>query len=258
VTPAPISVVVPTYERTELCLRAVRSALGQDPPPREVLVCDNASGDETARALAERFAGQGDRVRHLRAPLGTNGPAWGRNLGLDRARSAWVAFLDDDDEWLPGKLAAQLAAAADGVDLVATNALRTSDGTPYLTSPPPHPDHATLLRDNALITSSVLVRRDALRASGGFPQVRRLQGVEDYAAWLTLAAAGARMTVLPAPLVRYRDEGAAKFGAAGEAALGQLVHLYLRHWSRRPTDVARARRAASAAIVARRARRAAR
>lgn len=100
--------VIPTRFRPELVTRAVRSALAQTHRDIEVLVVVDGPDDATATALA---ALGDDRLRvHV---LPTNGGAPNaRNTGAAQARGRWVAFLDDDDEWLPDKLAVQLRLAA--------------------------------------------------------------------------------------------------------------------------------------------------
>lgn len=242
---APVSVVIPTHQRAALLADAVRSVLAQDPGPLEVLVCDDASADETPEIVAG-LARDDDRVRLLRTPAASGGPAVPRNLGLSQARAPWVALLDDDDRWLPGKLAAQLA-HCDGLDLLAANALCRSTGRPYF---PAAPDPAELPRDNVLITSTVLVRTDLLRAAGGFPERPAWHGVEDYGAWLALADLGARMAILPDCLVDYRDAGDDRFGdLAPRHTHRRLASLHGHRWLRRPLDPLRARTAASAFVT---------
>src|SRR5262249_8241747 len=95
--------IIPTYNRARLVPRAVRSALAQTTAEDEVIVADDGSIDNTAEALVE-FR---DRVRHLRLPHGGEGAT--RNRGVAHATRPLVAFLDSDDEWLPGKLKLQRA-----------------------------------------------------------------------------------------------------------------------------------------------------
>ena len=78
----------------------MRSALAQDPAPAEVLVCDDGSPAPAAERLRALESLDGT-VRDLRAERGSGGPARPRNAGLAAARGELVAFLDDDDEWLP-------------------------------------------------------------------------------------------------------------------------------------------------------------
>jgi glycosyltransferase involved in cell wall biosynthesis len=102
-----VSVLIPTADRPVFVLRAVRSALAQTVRDLEVVVVVDGPGEETQRALRE----VGDprlRVATLPRRLGEGGA---RNAGLAEASGEWVAFLDDDDEWLPEKLELQLEAA---------------------------------------------------------------------------------------------------------------------------------------------------
>src|SRR3954466_9199403 len=98
---APVSVIIPTYNRPESCAEAVASVLAQEPAPLEVLVCDNASPAPAAARLLELVEGR-PGVRVLRRATNSGGPAAPRNEALRAATAPWVAFLDDDDQWLPG------------------------------------------------------------------------------------------------------------------------------------------------------------
>ncbi len=103
-----VSVVIPTYLRPELVVRAVRSALAQEPGPAEVVVVVDGQDSESQDALAAI----GDTRVRVVVPSEGLGNGGARNEGVRQATGEWVAFLDDDDEWLPGKLAAQLETAA--------------------------------------------------------------------------------------------------------------------------------------------------
>ncbi len=104
-----VSVVIPTRDRPALLLRAIHSALEQTLREIEVIVViDGEEGSESADAVARL---SDERVRCI--ALGERvGGAEARNIGARSARSEWIALLDDDDEWLPAKLAAQIDAAA--------------------------------------------------------------------------------------------------------------------------------------------------
>jgi glycosyltransferase involved in cell wall biosynthesis len=105
--PPQVSVVIPTRERPELVGRAVRSALAQEGSEIEVIVVLDGPDEATVRALASV---DDPRLRVLALPERA-GLGAARNAGVKAARSPWVGLLDDDDEWLPGKLKTQLDVA---------------------------------------------------------------------------------------------------------------------------------------------------
>jgi len=98
-----ISVVIPTYNRSGLVTRAVKSALDAVTPGDEILVIDDGSTDDTAEILRPSY----DRIRYIHTE--NSGPGAARNLGIHLATCPLVAFLDSDDEWLPDKLYLQRA-----------------------------------------------------------------------------------------------------------------------------------------------------
>lgn len=102
-----VSVVIPTYLRPELCARAVRSALDQSFKQIEVLVVVDGMDEPTERALGQI---SDPRLRVLVPPRHL-GNADARNFGIEQARADWIAFLDDDDLWMPEKLQQQMELA---------------------------------------------------------------------------------------------------------------------------------------------------
>ena len=106
-----VSVVIPTHDRPDLLLRAVASVLAQTVTDLEVVVVDDGS--------ARPVEVHDDRVTVLRHDTALGAPA-ARNTGVAASTGDVVAFLDDDDQWLPTKLARQLAVleARDDVVLV--------------------------------------------------------------------------------------------------------------------------------------------
>ena len=104
-----VSVVIPTRDRPELLRRAVDSVLGQDyPGPIEVVIVQDRP--DPAAAAPEFPTSRPDRSVRLLANHEAPGAAATRNIGLRAAAGDLVALCDDDDVWLPGKLAAQVAA----------------------------------------------------------------------------------------------------------------------------------------------------
>lgn len=99
-----VSSIIPTYNRAETIMRAVNSALSQDYKPHELIVIDDGSEDETGQLL-KPLADKGELLLIRQANRGVSAA---RNQGLKLARGTLIAFLDSDDEWLPGKIRAQV------------------------------------------------------------------------------------------------------------------------------------------------------
>ena len=229
-----VSVIVTTHERPELCARAVRSALAQTLAPDEVLVWDDGSSSET-RARLRHLTARHPEIRLFEGePAGT--PAVGRNRLIELARGEWVAMLDDDDEWLPAKLALQLP-YMDAWDVIGSAARRRSNDSDYVPHVGPV-SRTVLFRDNVLLLSTVMIRRRALAAK--FREERSLAGLEDYCLWLDLADAGARIVGTPDVVAIYDDSGAVRLSTAAYAVQKRLVLHMLQRWRRRLLDRATA------------------
>lgn len=93
-----VAVIVPTYNRAQMIGEAVECLLAQADGPDEIIVVDDGSTDETAAVLA----GYGDRIRVI--VQANAGVAAARNTGAAAATSDWLAFLDSDDLWRPGRM----------------------------------------------------------------------------------------------------------------------------------------------------------
>jgi|SRR6267378_4283950 len=97
-----VSVIIPTYNRAQLCKEAVESALSQTYHDIEVIVVDDGSTDSTREVVSHLDS----RVRYLSQK--NSGVSAARNLGMQSARGEFIAFLDSDDTWLPWKLQLQV------------------------------------------------------------------------------------------------------------------------------------------------------
>src|SRR5262245_48941409 len=171
-----VSIVVPTHDRPHMLQEAVDSALAQTFRDFEIIIVLNgasAAAIDTAKRLAAD-----PRIRTVEMEDSTLAAA--RNFGLGFAMGEWIAFLDDDDVWLPDKLAVQLdAARRTGADLVTCDfCFFDHDGIIAHGGLRPRPDgltfaEALMLGNYVSGGSSVLVRAAALRRHGGFdPSLR--------------------------------------------------------------------------------------
>jgi len=100
-----ISVVIPAHNRAAVIQRSLDSVLRQTRPAQEIIVVNDGSSDDTA-SVCEKMSGAGVRIVTLAEK---NGAQKARNAGIRAAAGDWIAFQDSDDEWLPQKLAKQVA-----------------------------------------------------------------------------------------------------------------------------------------------------
>lgn len=193
-----VSVILPTYNRARTLERAVRSVLAQTQPDLELLVVDDGSTDHTSQVLA----GIHDPRLHV-IRQDNRGPAAARNAGIAAARGDWLAFQDSDDEWLPHKLAAQLAAARNadigfvlsGYQVDHPGMARAIRPESALRRGNPIPD---LLDGWPIITPTWLVRRTLVQQLGGFDE--RLHCFEDWDLVFRLSDL-TRMTAIAGPVL---------------------------------------------------------
>lgn len=99
--PSAVTVIIPTYNRAHLVARAITSALQQLRVGDRIIVVDDGSTDSTGAVLRPLL----ESIDYIRTKNGGAGAA--RNVGVREARTPLIAFLDSDDEWLPGKLELQ-------------------------------------------------------------------------------------------------------------------------------------------------------
>ena len=210
------SVVIPTYNRADVVVRAIASALAQTRSPGEIIVVDDGSTDDTAA----RVPSLGDpRVRYIRQD--NAGVSAARNAGVRAARGEVVAFLDSDDVWKPGKLEHDLRVLEHHpeVDAVFTD-LDKHDGDTYVASfardcPPfvellarhtgadpivfdPRELRLLLLEQVPIMPSAFAIRREVFERVGGFDSSWR--SWEDWELFLRLSAAGVRLAYVDRPL----------------------------------------------------------
>ncbi|GIG90958.1 glycosyltransferase family 2 protein [Plantactinospora endophytica] len=183
-----VSVVIPTRNRPDLVTRAVRSVLAQTVTDLEVIVVVDGPDDATREVLA---AIGDDRLRVLPLPESGGAPN-ARNLGVREARAPWTALLDDDDEWLPTKLAVQLDLAAGARVALPIVACRLLNRTPRAEFVMPRrlpavgeplTEYLTVRRglfhgDGFIQTSTILAPTELLRRVQFTVGLRRLQELD--------------------------------------------------------------------------------
>jgi glycosyltransferase involved in cell wall biosynthesis len=260
-----LSVVIPCFNASRYIAAAIRSVQDQNWDKLEIIVVDDGSTDGSADLVASQFPA----VKLIRQA--NQGAAAARNLGVSQAQGSWIAFLDADDVWLPGKLSAQSdRLRADPAARVAYTAWQVWPGE---TPSPGVAELATLLAgaddelrwagpsgwiypdlllDCALWTSTVVAHRTVFDEVGVFDTGLRIG--EDYDLWLrvsritrilrvnrpcALYRAHPASITRGAPLENYRSivvsRAIARWGyghePAGTAAKAHVRRALARSWS---------------------------
>jgi glycosyltransferase involved in cell wall biosynthesis len=190
-----VSVVIPTYNRSELILAAVESVLSQTYTDYELIVIDDGSTDSTRERLRPYL----DRIRYFYQP--NRGVSAARNAGVKAARGEWLSMLDSDDVWHPTKLERQLdalAALGDGFGACFTDC--NYIGNPAISStvfeaagfnadvpfgPLDNPLHYMVGNRYGICIPSLLVLRSLVNEIGGFDETLGLAEDRDLIFKLT-------------------------------------------------------------------------
>jgi len=207
-----ISVVIPSYNRSHCVCNAILSVMSQTFTDYEIIVVDDGSTDNTEEALQPYLL----KIAHIFQK--NKGVSAARNTGIRAAKGKWIAFLDSDDEWLPGKLAQQVKDVSQYPDAVLSCTNVSFEGKngmvsiDFLKTCRNFVSHQVEFIQEPLCksyacTSTVLARRDAIFAAGLFDE--ELSIYEDIDLFFRLSLLGG-FTVNPAILARAyrRDEPA--------------------------------------------------
>lgn len=184
-----VSVIIPTRNRAELLTRALNSALRQTYPNFEIIIIDDASEDHTG-AVVQSF--KDERLRYILLKKNM-GAAAARNAGIEQAEGEYVAFLDSDDQWLPEKLAHQVAAMDNlnsRVGIVYCMTERIYGSRHYLIPSPDIKRRGDLYRNMVLgyynvPTPAALVRKECFDRCGVFDP--HLAALEEWDMWLRIS-----------------------------------------------------------------------
>lgn len=196
-----VSVVIPTYNRADYLQEAIDSVLAQAYTDYEIIVLDDGSTDNTKEALAHYK----DKIKYFYQE--NRGPTAAKNSGMQKARGEYIAFLDDDDLWLPEKLAKQvealdnnqkLAFVCSGSYVIDSSGQRIDEWKKVTQN---QETFSNLYEANFVFTLTVMIRRKCLAATGLFDE--NLSIVQDYDLWLRLAKRYP-FAYIALPLAQYR------------------------------------------------------
>lgn len=233
------SVIIPTYNHRDTVAAALESVFAQERDDLEIIVVNDGSPDDTAEVLQPFL----DRIRYIEQE--NAGQAAARNRGIAEATGTFIALLDDDDLWPAGKLDWQIAALEQhsdavlvyGEDVRVDAAGQPRPATPRRGYKRPSGDAYGDFLEGCWIASpgQTLIRRDALKAIGGFDT--GIWGSDDWDLYLRLAKIGPFVYEdRPALLYRVHEGNASgnvlRHLAGHDAAAAKHRARGLRRWRR--------------------------
>ena len=216
-----VSVIIPAYRCSDTVIASVDSALAQN-VPLEIILIDDCP-DEPVRTVLAQYIDRGD-IRYVCNDRNL-GVAESRNRGVALAQAPYIAFLDADDQWCPGKLEKQLAALeqADAALCCTGRELLSQCGEPtgkYI-GVKETITYRELLKHNCINCSSVVMpRKIALE----FP-MEHADSHEDYILWLKILKKYGYACGINEPLLRYRVSKSGKSGSKLHSA-GMTFRVY--------------------------------
>ena len=190
-----VSCIITTYKRPiKIVKRALESVINQTYEDMEILLVnddpEDKKRDEELRLLIQSFP---KNIQYILLPAHL-GACQARNIGVEKAEGEYIAFLDDDDEWLPEKLEKQMECIKEGdVALVYSShyyvnlkGRRREIEEPLAGVRKNRQELKYLLRENFIgSTSSPLIKKQAIKAVGGFD--KNLKSSQDHDLWLRIA-----------------------------------------------------------------------
>ncbi|KYG33707.1 glycosyltransferase family 2 protein [Alkalihalobacillus trypoxylicola] len=203
-----VSVIIPTYNRAEVIMRAINSVLNQTYKDFEMIIIDDGSSDNTEYVVKQIID---SRVRYIKHHKNLNG-AIARNTGIDASRGEFIAFLDSDDEWLPRKLEKQLSILLkcdNKENVLCYSQLIKQTGAIKRTSPKRGIETSELVEEylflnNGLIQTSTLILHHSLIKKIRFDE--QLIRHQDWDLCLRLSRENVDFLFLNEPLAVWYDE----------------------------------------------------
>lgn len=197
-----VSVVIPAYNRDESLKRAISSVEKQTYSHIELFVID----DSTVKKEKQFFQEYSIPIMYYYKDKERKGPQESRNKGLSLANGEYIAFLDDDDEWLPTKIEKQVNAMNPDVDLSVTWILDKRFGKERVNKTPVHPERQYVLDAFSFqSTSAYMFRTKKLKEIGGFDET--FASAHEYEVAIRLSKEGKITSVPEVLVIQNRSEG---------------------------------------------------
>lgn len=226
-----ISVVIPSYNRPDFLNRLLQSIKKQTFRDFEVIIVDDCSPRKgEIKRVVESFRKEIPNLQLIQNEANRGAP-YSRNVGITRSQAKWIALVDDDDEWMPEKLAKQVASIEQGSDklgLIYTWAkvieerkvirFETSDFNGSVLT--------DLLKGNFIPSSSVLVKKKALVEAGLFDE--SFLSCQDWDMWVRVLDQGYLVDVVTSYEINFHKHTNGSIGLS-ETAIEGYRQFYQKH-----------------------------
>lgn len=207
-----VSVIIPVYNGEKYLKEAVESVLAQTFQDWELIIVDDFSKDSTRKIIKDLEA-KNERIHSIFLNENSGAPAHPKNVGMGIAKGEYIAYLDQDDEWLPEKLEKQVAVFENNpqVEFLTCEALIVDKSGKIINRRiiPNIPENgelfpAILCTNFMFSNSSLLIRREVIEQCGPRDESPEIGGAEDTEYQLRVAVAGYHFHIIHEPLYKYR------------------------------------------------------
>lgn len=219
-----VSVIITTFRNPKRLEKAIRTVQNQTFQKYEIIIVDGANS-ESCKRIAKKYAvvfhGLKEDLSH---PFGVQRS---RNAGIKIAIGKYIAFLDDDDEWLPRKLELQYAELEKGADFVSCNTLVRYNGKEFVDKKIKSPTFEDFLKGFAISsTSSIIAKKEVLQKTGGWNE--KVRGMHEYDIALRVARLNYKIVNVQLPLMIKNQGFSAQIGTVywKIAEMFEFLRLY--------------------------------
>ena len=204
-----ISIIIPLFNSEKYINDTIQSVISQTYKNWELLIIDDCSTDNS-KNIVRKILKIDNRIQLIELNKNSKGPAIPRNIGVRKSSGEWVCFLDSDDTWDPNKLHVCHNYISLNVDFIYHD-MRVVAENDYSVKQKILSSRQLkqpvlidlLINDNAIINSSVFVRKELFMGIGGINESKKIVASEDYNTWLRIAKITDNFLYIPKGLGSY-------------------------------------------------------
>ena len=227
-----VSVIIPTYNRGYDIRKSIYSVINQSYKPYEIIVVSDGSNDNT-KEVVENIMREYPFISFYEY-FPNRGANFARNYGIKKSKGDYIAFLDDDDQWLEKKLEKQMNIFKryNNIDLVYTglNNIYLEDNIKYISLPEKYDNISKeiLFHNIVSTTSTVCVKKDVLIDVGGFDE--NLPALQDYELWIRICQKY-KIYGIREPLINYynRRNKSKQISSKTNNYVKAIEYIYIKH-----------------------------